>query len=84
MELVLVNGNFSPRETEQLLTDLIKVKTDFHLDKIDNTDHAEEDMKHSEKRIKELEEQLRNAMKTLRSGNYKHVTVHAKIVLELD
>lgn len=79
---MLVNGRFTASETEQLLTQLVKVKTDFHLNKIDIVNHTEEDIKHSENRIKALEEELRKAKALIREGNYKHVALRAKVVLE--
>mgnify|MGYP000978804065 CR=1 FL=1 len=80
MEFTLVSGRFSSTESEQLLTNLVKVKTDFHIAKIDTVHHSEEDIKHSEKRIKELEDHLRKALETIRQ--YKHTAIHAKLSIE--
>lgn len=82
MEFILVNGRYSALETEQLLIQLVKVKTDFHLNKIDTIHHSEEDIKHSEKRIKELEDSLRRIKEVIRSGDYSNVALTAKMVIE--
>ena len=82
MNFTLLNGRYTAGETEQLLKQLVKVKTDFHLHKIDTVHHSEEDIKHSEKRIKELEEELRRALALVRTGSYKHFTLNAKVVIE--
>lgn len=80
MEFTLVSGRFTAEESEELLSNLVGVKTDFHISKIDKDHHSEEDIKHSEKRIKELEEHLRKALQTIK--NYKHTAIHAKLSIE--
>ena len=83
MEFTLVNGRFTAKEAKTLLTNLVKVKTDFHLSKIDTVNHSEEDIKHSEKRIKELEDELRRVLGIIQSGNYQYAGLHAKLVVEV-
>lgn len=80
MEFTLISGRFTAQESESLLTSLVKVKTDFHIAKIDTVNHSEEDMKHSEKRIKELEEHLRKALNTIKG--YDHVALHATLSIQ--
>ncbi len=80
MEFTLVSGRFTAKETEELLTKLVRVKTDFHIEKIDKHNYSEEDIKHSERRIKELEETLRKAINIIQ--NHKHVALHAKMSVE--
>jgi hypothetical protein len=82
MEAVLLNGRYTAKDAEHLLTRLFRVKTDFHIAKIDTANASEEDIKHSEKRIRELEEQSRNIIRSLKAGNYKHVAINAKLVFE--
>ncbi len=82
MELKLLSGTFTSDEAEQLLTSLIKVKTDFHSDKIDTKVDNEEDIKASEKRIVELEHLLRQALELIRSGAYSQFAMSAKVVVE--
>ena len=82
MESTLLNGRYTVAEAEKLLTQLFKVKTDFHLAKIDTLSVAEEDIKHSEKRIKELQEELRKILNLVKSGDFQHIALNASIVLE--
>ena len=82
MNSVLINGSYSAEEAEQLLSSLFKVKSDFHLAKIENHSLPEEEIKHSEKRLKELEQDLSRVVNTLKAGNYGRVTMHARLVLE--
>ncbi len=82
MESLLLNGRYTRQEAEQLLTKLYKVKTDFHMAKIDTISQSEEDIKHSEKRIKELEDELRHIKSLLKQGNYQHVALRASLSLE--
>jgi len=82
MEISLLNGRFSAQEAIVLLSGLVKVKTDFHLEKIDKIQHSEEEIKHSEKRIRELEEQLREVKQRLLDGGYDNMALQAKLVVE--
>lgn len=82
MDSILLNGRYTIEEAEQLLSKLFKVKTDFHIARIDTANSTEEDMKHSEKRIMELENEYRTIMRQIKKGSYRHVALHAKIVLE--
>ena len=58
MDSLLLNGRYTKEEAELLLSRLFKVKTDFHLARIDTSTASEEDIEHSERRILELEEEL--------------------------
>ncbi|RYD55637.1 MAG: hypothetical protein EOP56_15070 [Sphingobacteriales bacterium] len=82
MEFTLVNGRFTAEEAQTLLANLVKVKTDFHLSKIDVVNQSEEDIKHSEKRIKDIERESGRLKDMIQAGAYKHVGMHAKLVLE--
>lgn len=78
----MLNGRYRTDEAVQLLSELYKVKTNFHIAKIDTVNSSEEDIKHSEQRIKELEAEIKRINQTLKNGNYKHVAIHAKLSLE--
>ena len=82
MELNLLSGRYTATEAEKLLKSLLKVKTDFHLAKIDALEQNEEDIKHSERRIKELEEHQRKIVALIKNGNFKHVALNAKLSIE--
>lgn len=82
MDSILLNGRYDLQDAEQLLTELYRIKTGFHLAKIDTINLPEEDIKHSEKRIKELDAEINRIKKTLQDGNYKHVAIHAKLSIE--
>ena len=82
MNSVLINGSYTTAEAEQLLSNLFKVKTDFHMARIDMGVSTEEDIKHSEKRIMELEKELNRVIGTLKSGGYERVVMSARLVLE--
>lgn len=82
MELKLISGTFSSEETEQLLTRLIKVKTEFHSNKIDTRIDNDEDIRVSEKRILELERSLGQALELVRSGAYDKFAMNAKVIVE--
>ena len=81
MDSLLLNGRYTKEEAELLLSRLFKVKTDFHLARIDTSTASEEDIEHSERRILELEEELRRIKRNLRTGDFRHVAIHAKVVL---
>ncbi len=65
-----------------MLSSLFKVKTDFHVAKIDTVNLSEEDMKHSEKRVRELEDEIRRINELLQKGNYRYVGLRANLTLE--
>ena len=77
-----MNGRYSAEDAEQLLAKIFKVKSDFHISKVDTVTLSEEDIKHSEKRLNELEAELRRISQLLKNGNYKHVSLLAKLSLE--
>jgi hypothetical protein len=82
MESTLLAGRFSAADAGQLLTLLFKAKTDFHTAKIDAATMAEEDIEHTERRILELQSELAKVLDTLKAGDYKHIALHAKLVIE--
>ncbi len=80
MNLNLLKGRYTAAEAKQLVTALIRVKTDFHQQKIRDEHEHEEDIKHSERRIKELEAELRAALQAIGTGD--RVDLHASIALK--
>lgn len=83
MESTLINGKFTAKEAKKLLANLVKVKTDFHLSKIDAVDQTKEDIKRSENRIEELESELQRMLTIIQSGNYNHAVLHARLIVEV-
>lgn len=57
MKIQLLNGNFSEKESVEILTKLIQVKIQFHEQKI-NEISGEEEIKMRENRIKKLQKEL--------------------------
>jgi hypothetical protein len=55
--LNLIDGDFSPNETLDLITSMVHAKIKFHENKI-SAQLGEEDTKHREQRIKALQRQL--------------------------
>ncbi len=82
MEATLLNGRFTAREAENLLSALFKVKTDFHLAKIDTLNSSLDDIIQSEQRILELEAELGRIKTMMKDGRYEHIALHAKMTLE--
>lgn len=82
MDSLLLNGRYTAEEAEDLLSKLFKVKTDFHLAKIDTANSSEENIKHYEKRIIELENEYRGIIRQIKNKPYRHVALHANLVLE--
>lgn len=66
--LKLVYGRFDKLQAEQLITNLVDVKIEFHRDKI-NSLQNEEDIKSSEKRIIELQKYRHELLQSVRSSN---------------
>ncbi len=69
MNFKLIDGDFTPTETLDLLTQLVQVKIKFHEDKIKTSLH-EEDIKMRERKIKSLQDKLAEAK--------NHVKSHSK------
>lgn len=82
MEFTLVNGRYTKSEAAHLLTQLVRVKTDFHHRKIDTIHQSEEDIKHSERRIQQLEEELRRTLEAIKVQDYQNVALSARVTIE--
>lgn len=81
MECLLLNGRYNKEDAELLLAKLFKVKTEFHISKINTSNQQEEDMKHSEARLKELDAEMRKIKNLLKQVENKHVELYASVQL---
>jgi len=79
MKLQLIDGNFSPSETIDLLTQLYQVKIKFHEEKVKSS-HSEEDIKMRERKIKFLQNSLAEARAYIKSEN-KNFHIDSEISL---
>jgi hypothetical protein len=79
MKLKLIEGDFSQKETIDLLTQLFQVKIKFHEDKVKNST-TEEDIKMREQKIKYLQNNLAEARTYINSGQ-KKIHIDSEITL---
>ena len=79
MELQLLNGTFSSKESIEILNQLFQVKIKFHEDKI-KTSQNEEDVKMRERKIKFLQNELADARQliTTKTG---YISLSSQITL---
>jgi hypothetical protein len=79
MELQLLNGTFSSKESIEILNQLFQVKIKFHEDKI-KTSQNEEDVKMRERKIKILQNELADARQliTTKTG---YISLSSQITL---
>jgi len=64
MDIKLIHGRFTPQESLDLISRLIQVKIDFHLEKIHQSS-MEEDVKMRESKIKALQLQMNSVREHL-------------------
>ncbi|MCC6817715.1 MAG: hypothetical protein IT245_02330 [Bacteroidia bacterium] len=64
VKIQLIDGRFNTEETIDLLEKLIKIKINFHSNKIKSSD-IEEDIKYRENRIKVLQDEMYNIRKMI-------------------
>lgn len=81
MELQRISGRFSTQDAEQILTDIFKVKIDYHKQKILTLYDSEENIKHAETRIRKLEETLREMQLRIKNSGKEVIDIHAHIEL---
>lgn len=74
----LLQGSFSTNDALNLIDALLKVKIQYHEQKI-VTDANEEDIKMREQRIKQLQDDLQLARNSILSLNEQVVTLHSVI-----
>ncbi|MEO8821061.1 MAG: hypothetical protein ABI267_00810 [Ginsengibacter sp.] len=75
----LIKGTFSKVEAIELMTQLFKVKIQFHENKIGRT-HNEEDIKMRESRIKQLQNDLFEARKYIESKG-DNIAMESEVIL---
>ncbi len=83
MELQLISGRFAAKDAEQILTDIFKVKIEYHHQKIRSQYYTEENIKHAEKRILQLEETLRSLLERIRKSGKDVIDVNAHVEISL-
>jgi hypothetical protein len=74
----LLQGSFSKNDALNLIDALLKVKIQYHEQKI-VTDANEEDIKMREQRIKQLQDDLQLARNSILNLNEQVVTLHSVI-----
>ena len=79
MELQLLNGSFSSKESIEILNQLFQVKIKFHEDKI-KTSHNEEDVKMRERKIKFLQNELAHARQLITTKT-EYISLSSQIIL---
>ncbi len=77
MEIQLIEGEFSPSDALELITQMIHVKIKFHENKINN-DSIEEDIKAREAKIKKLNTDLFE-IRNIINKELKTVKINAKL-----
>ena len=79
MELQLLNGTFSSKESIEIINQLFQVKIRFHEDKIKSS-HNEEDIKMRERKIKFLQHELAQARKVI-ADQPGMISLNSQIIL---
>ena len=80
MKLQLIDGQFSPQASLDLLTKLTQVKLSHHERQI-STAATEEDIKFREQRIKALQRDLQEAQRYIAANGGRGVSLQAEITL---
>lgn len=80
MDLSILKGSFTPKELEEIVTQMIHIKIRYHEGKIDR-EAGEEDIKMREKRIIELQRDLFNLRKKL--VQWRDSRIHAEAELRI-
>lgn len=80
MNIPLVQGNFSPTDSFEILNQMVQLKVKFHESKISKTSN-EEDIKYRESKIKRLQHDLMELKKYI-DNCQNHLTVDVQINLE--
>lgn len=80
MNITIAQGDFSARDAEQLITQMIHVKIRYHENKIGAAGDHPEDIKMREKRIIQLQKDLFEMSKYIKQHPDK-INLHAEINL---
>lgn len=80
MHIPLIQGNFSPLDSIELLNQMVLIKIKFHENKISKTSN-EEDIKYRESKIKRLQHDLMDLKKYIENSD-DHLLLDVQIKLE--
>jgi predicted nuclease with TOPRIM domain len=80
MEIKLIDGEFSTKESLELITKMIHIKIKYHETKITEKS-TEEDIKWRETKIKRLQKELYDLRKNW-AENYRELNLNATIKIE--
>jgi hypothetical protein len=80
MKIQLIEGSFDKQDALNLLSKIIKVKIDFHENKIDADSNAE-DIRMREQKIKQLQNSLMDLRNQINDSS-KAIAVNASIEIE--
>lgn len=79
MELQLIEGVFNRHELMDIISRMIDVKINYHVDKIEKSSD-EDDIKMRERKIRQLQETMHSCRQTLK--NQDDVQVSARILID--
>ena len=82
MKLPLIDGNFSQRDAEAIISSMIQLKIKFHERKIEEDNLQEEDIKMREKRIIELQNNLKEFKALIRSNSTTRLHIFAEAIID--
>jgi hypothetical protein len=80
MNIQLIQGEFSPEDTLELITQMIHIKIKYHENKISQNSN-EEDVKYRESKIKRLQQELYELRNSMSEKN-KNVKIDAIIKID--
>lgn len=80
MQLQLIQGQFTQEDAAQIITEMIHVKINFHMNKI-TKESSEELIKFREKKILTLQNELSKLHQHLKSQN-NNINLNAQIHIE--
>jgi len=82
MKLPLIDGNFSQRDAEAIISNMIQLKIKFHERKIEEDNLQEEDIKMREKRIIELQNNLKQFNELIKKNSTTRLHIFAEAVID--
>ncbi len=80
MNITILQGHFSPKEAEELITKMIDIKIKYHENKIGESEDHAEDIKMREKRIIQLQRDLYEVRRYIKQQSGK-INLQAQINL---
>jgi hypothetical protein len=82
MKLPLIDGNFSQRDAEAIISNMIQLKIKFHERKIEEDSLQEEDIKMREKRIIELQNNLKQFNELIKKNSTTRLHIFAEAIID--